>query len=72
MNEDMKTAAIPPANVCPRCGTAFTCGMQAGWDECWCARLPPVSTIPDAATPACLCPTCLKALLDTTGETTRR
>ncbi len=49
-------------NLCSRCGAGFTCGMQAGWTECWCATLPVLETIPDAGA-GCYCPDCLKALL---------
>ena len=36
----------PPTNTCPACGAAFTCGMQAGLTECWCAALPPLLALP--------------------------
>ncbi|CAI08580.1 cysteine-rich CWC family protein [Aromatoleum aromaticum] len=49
-------------NNCPRCGAAFTCGMEAGSPTCWCAALPPMEAIPDAGT-GCYCPNCLKTLL---------
>jgi len=55
-------AGVVAPNLCSRCGAGFTCGMQAGWTECWCATLPAVSTIPDAAA-GCYCPDCLKSLL---------
>ena len=50
------------ANRCTRCGAGFTCGMQAGWSQCWCAALPAVVAIPDAAS-GCYCPDCLEAVL---------
>ena len=53
------TCAIAPLAMdrCARCGAPFECGMQAGLDECWCARLPPIAP-PDAAA-GCYCPRCL-------------
>ncbi|MDD3353204.1 cysteine-rich CWC family protein [Zoogloea sp.] len=50
-----------PTNVCPACGAAFTCGMNAGADSCWCASLPPVFAVPEAGAGQCYCPGCLKA-----------
>lgn len=68
-------AGAAASNLCSRCGASFTCGMQAGWVECWCATLPAVSSIPDAAA-GCYCPDCLKSLLGvqsapTSGESSR-
>lgn len=54
-------------NNCPRCGAAFTCGMEAGLPACWCASLPPMDGIPDAGI-GCYCPNCLKTLLPAAGE----
>ncbi|MDT3670703.1 MAG: cysteine-rich CWC family protein [Aromatoleum sp.] len=63
MNENTSRDATGAAsNLCSRCGAGFTCGMQAGWTECWCATLPVLETIPDAAA-GCYCPDCLKLLL---------
>jgi hypothetical protein len=51
-------------NTCPRCGAAFTCGMEAGLPECWCASLPAGFAVPAAdAGAGCYCPTCLRELL---------
>ncbi|NLD68446.1 MAG: cysteine-rich CWC family protein [Limnobacter sp.] len=63
---------------CPRCGAAFSCGVDA--PDCWCTRLPPIDParlvasnsneskrgapgLPDG-TPGqdCLCPNCLALL----------
>lgn len=54
-------------NVCPRCGVGFTCGMQAGLPECWCASLPPLAAIPDSKL-GCYCPDCLRSFLGGHGE----
>ncbi|WP_345792795.1 cysteine-rich CWC family protein [Thauera sp. JM12B12] len=57
-----------PTNTCPRCGAAFTCGMQAGEPACWCAAYPAAFAVPEAgALPAdagCYCPRCLSALIE--------
>ena len=61
-------------NICPRCGTAFTCGMRAGAEVCWCAAFPPafvvpaVETVPD--TGACYCPACLAELIAAKAQAT--
>lgn len=55
--EDVKNVA--PTNVCPACGACFTCGMNAGMAECWCASLPPVLSVPEAHAGQCYCPECL-------------
>ena len=52
-----------PSGRCARCGTPFTCGMQAGLPECWCAQLPRLMRIPDAPT-GCYCAACLGRLLE--------
>jgi hypothetical protein len=59
-------AAAPFSSLCPRCGAAFTCGMEAGLPECWCATLPVLGTIPDA-TAGCFCPACLRRALVAPG-----
>jgi len=51
----------PGENVCPACGSIFTCGMAAGEERCWCADLPPLPKESlDSATPGCFCPKCLE------------
>ncbi|MBZ0142424.1 MAG: cysteine-rich CWC family protein [Rhodocyclaceae bacterium] len=54
--------------VCPGCGRAFVCGLEAGWERCWCADLPPLA-LPPSAGKGCYCPECLKRLL--TGGTVK-
>ena len=58
----MNRTENPGAKLCPRCGKAFTCGMQAGAERCWCADLPPLGAL-DPAQKGCYCPDCLKALI---------
>ncbi|WP_374486756.1 cysteine-rich CWC family protein [Zoogloea sp.] len=58
---------VAATNVCPACGAAFTCGMNAGLPECWCASLPPVLEVPSIApgdVGACYCPDCLRRRLE--------
>jgi len=62
MTRESAGAASAPSDRCSRCGAPFTCGMQAGLPECWCARLPPLARAPDAAA-GCYCPACLASLL---------
>lgn len=54
----------PTTNICPACGASFTCGMQAGLAECWCAALPPLLEVPAAGEAGCYCPTCLARLVE--------
>ncbi|MBN9429431.1 MAG: cysteine-rich CWC family protein [Burkholderiales bacterium] len=67
----MSPAASAMPERCPRCGSAFACGMNTG--NCWCAQLPPLAQAAGAAAelvrlPAsCLCPACLRALLSGAG-----
>ena len=58
-------APAPAANVCPRCGAAFVCGMANGGTQCWCASLPPLG--PLVAGADCYCPACLAHLLAAQG-----
>jgi len=54
-----------PTNVCPACGTAFTCGMNAGLNECWCAAFPPLLAVPEGeAAGSCYCPDCLRKRIE--------
>ncbi|MBK6652438.1 MAG: cysteine-rich CWC family protein [Zoogloea sp.] len=57
MEEQRVTRAT---NICPACGAAFTCGMDAGLAACWCASLPPVLAVPESPVGQCYCPDCLK------------
>lgn len=66
-NDNHRVAAQAGSSLCSRCGAGFTCGMQAGWTECWCAALPAVATIPNAAL-GCYCPDCLKSVLGVTAD----
>jgi hypothetical protein len=43
---------------CTCCGAAFSCGMEAGDDSCWCVGYPKVE--PAADVTSCLCPVCLQ------------
>ena len=53
-----------PTNICPACGAGFTCGMQAGQPECWCAAFPPLLAVPSAGAGSCYCPACLAQMID--------
>jgi hypothetical protein len=66
MMEEVKS--MTPANVCPACGASFTCGMNAGMAECWCASLPPLLSVPDAHVGQCYCPDCLKQKIAEAGQ----
>ncbi|WP_094777768.1 cysteine-rich CWC family protein [Paraburkholderia ribeironis] len=46
---------------CPRCGSAFDCGMRTQPCDCWCRAMPslPADRLDPAR--ACLCPECLAA-----------
>jgi predicted Fe-S protein YdhL (DUF1289 family) len=44
--------------TCSRCGTAFGCGANGDFGNCWCTRYPPVTP---ATGQTCLCPACLAA-----------
>lgn len=50
--------------ACPGCGTAFTCGLAAGLERCWCFNLPHVIPVADASHEGCLCPACLQKVID--------
>ncbi len=57
----------PTPSNCPRCDAPMQCGMVNGDSECWCFALPHSVAVPaeDSSEEArCLCPTCLKALMD--------
>ena len=54
-----------PTNICPACGAGFTCGMQAGQPECWCAAFPPLLAVPSAGAGSCYCPACLARMIET-------
>jgi len=69
MDTDLSDVAPADGERCPLCGGGFTCGMQAGPAECWCAQRPPLARGPGAAT-GCYCPACLTRLAqgDTPAE----
>ncbi|MGV7211038.1 cysteine-rich CWC family protein [Oxalobacteraceae bacterium A2-2] len=64
-------------STCTRCGATFHCGMADAADAansqpCWCAALPAVLPVPDAAAlsedqprPGCWCPACLQRFIET-------
>ena len=45
-------------STCPRCGTNFVCGAEAGLQTCWCMEKPTGLFEPEADA-RCYCPTCL-------------
>jgi hypothetical protein len=58
-------------SFCQRCDTNFECGMRdakASQEPCWCTRLPALPraayTSDEKDTAQCLCPDCLRALLN--------
>lgn len=59
----MKSTASRSANSarCPRCGSAFDCGMRAPSDDCWCRQMPPLPADRLERSRGCLCPQCLAA-----------
>jgi hypothetical protein len=61
---------MPDADVCPRCGARFTCGMKAGEQRCWCAELPRLTANPELRK-SCFCPDCLKELLQREAQASK-
>lgn len=60
-----KPETTPPTNICPSCGAAFNCGMNAGEATCWCTAYPPLLAVPaDEAVGRCYCPACLKKQIE--------
>lgn len=58
LNGNYTVPALEKHKSCVNCGKAFSCYTA----DCWCAELPmimPMENITD-----CLCPTCLKAVID--------
>jgi hypothetical protein len=54
--------------VCSQCGAGFECKQASG---CWCAELPWTLPVPeDTNDPAkgCLCPECLRAVMERKAE----
>lgn len=63
---ETKPIIISNQQVCPRCGLAFTCGIAVGEGECWCFQVPnlPSLTQPGEGASRCLCPLCLRDLVE--------
>lgn len=64
-------------SLCARCGATFSCAMADPSDgqPCWCTALPPVVPVPTpGADPnaSCLCPACLRQLIDATATARQR
>nr|WP_294860326.1 diphthine--ammonia ligase [uncultured Fluviicola sp.] len=58
LNDKYEVLTLEKQKMCVQCGIPFSCYTQG----CWCADLPmimPMENITD-----CLCPTCLKAIID--------
>jgi hypothetical protein len=53
----MEATKKPPESLCARCGAPFSCGMQAGEQDCWCSRLPALQPV---AGRGCICRACLE------------
>ncbi len=51
-------------NTCPRCGAIFTCGLITRQEHCWCFDLPKVKLKSEERLKSCLCPNCLKTLIE--------
>ncbi|MEO6022536.1 MAG: cysteine-rich CWC family protein [Burkholderiales bacterium] len=67
----MDSSLAPHAQCCGQCGAAFSCGMQAGVEPCWCASLPRL-TPPIGSTTDCLCPDCLSEAARQQGNEMRK
>ena len=52
--------------ICPVCGAEFGCANLGDGTVCWCAALPPVMELHNAA--GCLCPVCLKKAIQIRTE----
>ncbi|WP_334189042.1 cysteine-rich CWC family protein [Noviherbaspirillum sp.] len=59
-------------SICTRCAATFTCGMTDAPNDnaaCWCTSLPPLprdAYNEDEGT--CLCPQCLRSLIEETAR----
>lgn len=48
---------------CPKCGVEFECRHDE--DHCWCSDMPNIVPVPeDESQAGCLCPECLKKLIE--------
>ena len=54
---------VAPSGRCARCGAPFTCGMEAGLPECWCAQMPRLLRVPEAPA-GCYCAACLAQVIE--------
>lgn len=50
--------------TCGRCGAKFRCGVEAGDTICWCFELPHVLPVNGTQYNGCLCPECLRELMN--------
>ena len=59
-------------STCSRCGAAFACGMVDAKDSapCWCTALPVLPPSAYRSESACVCPNCLRELIDAATATT--
>jgi hypothetical protein len=48
--------------TCPRCGSAFVCGLQEKDATCWCFKFPHIITAEKASRKGCYCPNCLREI----------
>ncbi len=55
----------PGERLCPGCGAAFTCDVEAGKDGCWCFGLPQIAPLDEPRFKGCLCPDCLQKTIET-------
>ncbi len=51
--------------ACSACGAGFACGAASG-RACWCADLPPLTSLSPGAD--CLCPACLAEAVGRIGD----
>lgn len=58
--------------TCPRCGAAFTCGLQAKEATCWCFEFPRVITAANASRKGCYCPNCLREIIESIQQQTEQ
>ncbi|MBL8162196.1 MAG: cysteine-rich CWC family protein [Anaerolineae bacterium] len=59
-------------HTCPRCGSAFTCGLQAKEATCWCSAYPHVITAGKASRKGCYCPNCLGEIVKSIQQQSER
>ena len=54
----MAADQAPEPSVCAGCGESFVCGVEAGFQTCWCMEKPTGLFEPDGSG-RCFCPACL-------------